>query len=99
MTADLSLLPPRSLGVLTYVLLTGFLPFGGETDQETFLEITLGELDFPEELFEDISAEAIDFIKKLLIRKPQYDDPHVLSSETFSDSEIIKHIFSLTTRV
>ncbi|KAK8733594.1 hypothetical protein OTU49_006380 [Cherax quadricarinatus] len=60
-----------SLGVLTYVLLTGFLPFGGETDQETFLEISLGELDFPEELFEDISAEAIDFIKKLLIRKPQ----------------------------
>ncbi|XP_071524153.1 uncharacterized protein [Panulirus ornatus] len=60
-----------SLGVLTYVLLTGFLPFGGETDQETFLEITLGELDFPEELFEDISAEAIDFIKKLLVRKPQ----------------------------
>ncbi|XP_066940015.1 uncharacterized protein [Macrobrachium rosenbergii] len=60
-----------SLGVLTYVLLTGFLPFGGETDQETFLEISLGELDFPEELFEDISAEAIDFIKKLLIRNPQ----------------------------
>ncbi|KAG0713245.1 Death-associated protein kinase related [Chionoecetes opilio] len=60
-----------SLGVLVYVLLTGFLPFGGDTDQETFLEITLGELDFPEELFEDISAEAIDFIKKLLIRKPQ----------------------------
>ncbi|XP_063596883.1 zinc finger CCCH domain-containing protein 13-like [Penaeus indicus] len=59
-----------SLGVLTYVLLTGFLPFGGETDQETFLEISLGELDFPEELFEDVSAEAIDFIKKLLIRKP-----------------------------
>lgn len=57
--------------MLVYVLLTGFLPFGGDTDQETFLEITLGELDFPEELFEDISAEAIDFIKKLLIRKPQ----------------------------
>lgn len=57
--------------MLVYVLLTGFLPFGGDTDQETFLEITLGELDFPEELFEDISAEAIDFIKKLLIRSPQ----------------------------
>nr|XP_045610150.1 cyclin-dependent kinase-like 5 [Procambarus clarkii] len=60
-----------SLGVLTYVLLTGFLPFGGDTDQETFLEISLGELDFPEELFEDISADAIDFIKKLLVRQPQ----------------------------
>ncbi|KAL7646321.1 UNVERIFIED_CONTAM: hypothetical protein RMT77_003230 [Armadillidium vulgare] len=59
-----------SFGVLTYVLLTGFLPFGGENDQETFLEITRGELDFPEELFEDISEHAIDFIKKLLIRQP-----------------------------
>ncbi|KAG7161123.1 Death-associated protein kinase related-like [Homarus americanus] len=69
-----------SLGVLTYVLLTGFLPFGGDTDQETFLEISLGELDFPEELFEDISAEAIDFIKKLLIRKPQYGDQSRMSA-------------------
>ncbi|XP_042235940.1 citron rho-interacting kinase-like [Homarus americanus] len=60
-----------SLGVLTYVLLTGFLPFGGDTDQETFLEISRGELDFPEELFEDISAEAIDFIKRLLVRQPE----------------------------
>ncbi|XP_053637521.2 uncharacterized protein [Cherax quadricarinatus] len=60
-----------SLGVLTYVLLTGFLPFGGNTDQETFLQISRGELDFPEELFEDISPEAIDFIQRLLVRQPE----------------------------
>lgn len=60
------------MGVLVYVLLTGFLPFGGDTDQETFLQISRGELDFPEELFEDISAEAIDFIKKLLVRQPEW---------------------------
>ncbi|CAL4059351.1 unnamed protein product, partial [Meganyctiphanes norvegica] len=59
-----------SLGVLTYVLLTGFLPFGGDTDQETFLEISRAELDFPEELFEDISAQAIDFIKSLVVKTP-----------------------------
>ena len=47
-----------SLGVTTYVLLTGFSPFGGETDQETFQNISLGEVDFPEELFEDVSAQA-----------------------------------------
>ncbi|XP_045610149.1 uncharacterized protein [Procambarus clarkii] len=60
-----------SLGVLTYVLLTGFLPFGGDTDQETFLQISRGELDFPEELFEDISPEAINFIQRLLVRQPE----------------------------
>ncbi|XP_071523898.1 uncharacterized protein [Panulirus ornatus] len=60
-----------SLGVLTYVLLTGFLPFGGDTEQETFLQISRGDLDFPEELFGDISPEAIDFIKQLLVREPE----------------------------
>lgn len=60
-----------SMGVLTYVLLTGFLPFGGDSDQETFMQISRGELDFPNELFEDITPEAIDFMKKLLIRQPE----------------------------
>ncbi|XP_076765419.1 uncharacterized protein LOC143432585 isoform X2 [Xylocopa sonorina] len=59
-----------SLGVTTYVLLTGFSPFGGETDQETFQNISLGEVDFPEELFGDISAQAKDFVGKLLVLDP-----------------------------
>ncbi|KAJ4431230.1 hypothetical protein ANN_19827, partial [Periplaneta americana] len=59
-----------SLGVTTYVLLTGFSPFGGETDQETFCNISRAEVDFPEELFEDVSEEAQDFIKRLLVRDP-----------------------------
>uniref|UniRef100_A0A1B6CVK4 Protein kinase domain-containing protein n=1 Tax=Clastoptera arizonana TaxID=38151 RepID=A0A1B6CVK4_9HEMI len=60
-----------SLGVTTYVLLTGFSPFGGETDQETFLNISQAQLDFPAELFEDISEDAKDFIGKLLVRDPK----------------------------
>ena len=60
----------RSLGVTTYVLLTGFSPFGGETDQETFCNISRAEVDFPEELFEDVSEEAHDFIRRLLVRDP-----------------------------
>ncbi|XP_034937556.1 probable serine/threonine-protein kinase MARK-A [Chelonus insularis] len=59
-----------SLGVTTYVLLTGFSPFGGETDQETFQNISTGEVDFPEELFEDISSQAKDFVTKLLVLDP-----------------------------
>lgn len=59
-----------SLGVTTYVLLTGFSPFGGETDQETFCNISRAEVDFPEELFEDVSEEAQDFIRSLLVRDP-----------------------------
>lgn len=56
----------------TYVLLTGFSPFGGETDQETFKNILLGQVDFPEELFEDVSAQAKDFVAKLLVLEPRF---------------------------
>lgn len=60
-----------SVGVLTYVLLTGCSPFGGDTKQETFLNISKCALTFPEELFDDISSLAIDFIRCALKIKPQ----------------------------
>jgi len=60
-----------SLGVLTYVLLSGHSPFTGETKQETFCNITNGSLDFPSYLFDDVSEEAKDFICKLLVRDPK----------------------------
>ncbi|XP_077978011.1 serine/threonine-protein kinase 17A-like [Glandiceps talaboti] len=59
-----------SLGVLTYVMLTGASPFLGEDKQETFLNISQGNLDFPEELWKDISPQAVDFIKRLLVLQP-----------------------------
>ncbi|KAG4068691.1 hypothetical protein HA402_002382 [Bradysia odoriphaga] len=60
-----------SVGVLTYVLLTGCSPFGGDTKQETFLNISKCLLTFPEELFEDVSPVAIDFIRCALRVKPE----------------------------
>lgn len=55
-----------SVGVLAYVLLSGFSPFGGDTKQETFLNISQCNLSFPDEDFENISPEAMDFIKCVL---------------------------------
>merc|ERR1712223_222611 len=60
-----------SLGVLAYVLLTGFSPFGGETDQETLRNIASASLDFPAELFEGVSDEAKEFITECLHRNPK----------------------------
>ncbi|CAG2122167.1 unnamed protein product, partial [Medioppia subpectinata] len=61
-----------SIGILTYVLLSGHSPFTGETKQETYCNITNGSLDFPSYLFADVSEEAKDFICKLLVRDPKY---------------------------
>lgn len=58
-----------SVGVLTYVFLTGCTPFGGETDNDTFVNITKAEVDFPDELFALISDQARDFICGLLVKK------------------------------
>lgn len=59
-----------AIGVLTYVFLTGCTPFGGDTDQETYVNITQAEFDFPDDLFADISEHAKDFICGLLVKKP-----------------------------
>lgn len=59
-----------SLGVLTYVLLSGYSPFGSENKQQTFCNITQAALDFPSEIFDKISKEAIDFMQKLIVREP-----------------------------
>ena len=59
-----------STGIVAYVLLTGFSPFGGDTDTETFNNILQTEIDFPDELFEDISMCGVDFIRALTEKRP-----------------------------
>ncbi|KAM8721483.1 hypothetical protein ACLKA7_007372 [Drosophila subpalustris] len=59
-----------SVGVLAYVLLSGFSPFGGDTKQETFLNISQCALTFPDNLFGGVSQAAIDFIRRALRIKP-----------------------------
>jgi serine/threonine protein kinase len=61
----------RSVGVLLYVLLTGCSPFGGDTKQETFCNISQCKLDFPEDLFEDVSEDAKDLMRKLMVKEPR----------------------------
>ena len=55
-----------SCGVILYVLLSGFPPFNGETDEEIFEAIKKRDLIFPEDVFGSISEEAKDLIKKML---------------------------------
>ncbi|XP_071792535.1 protein Obscurin-like isoform X2 [Asterias amurensis] len=57
-----------SLGVICYVLLSGLSPFMGDTDAETLTNVTLGEWDFEDEAFDDVSDDAKDFIARLLVK-------------------------------
>ncbi|KAM6426517.1 death-associated protein kinase 2 isoform 3-T3 [Liasis olivaceus] len=57
-----------SIGVITYILLSGASPFLGETKQETLANITAVNYDFDEEFFSHTSDLAKDFIRKLLVK-------------------------------
>ena len=59
-----------SLGVTAYVFLTGFSPFGGDTDNETLRNISTATVDFPEEMFAGVSDLAKEFITLCLCRDP-----------------------------
>lgn len=61
----------RSIGVLTYVMLTGESPFLGDDKQETFLNISQVNIDYSQDTFEGISSLAVDFIKSMLVKNPR----------------------------
>ncbi|KAM9845036.1 uncharacterized protein mylk4a [Aulostomus maculatus] len=56
-----------SLGVITYMLLSGLCPFLGDDDNETLNNILACQWNFEEQEFVDTSPEAKDFISRLLV--------------------------------
>ncbi|XP_075432395.1 myosin light chain kinase 3 isoform X1 [Ascaphus truei] len=58
-----------SVGVITYMLLSGLSPFLGESDAETMNYIVNCNWDFDSETFDQVSEEAKDFISKLLVKE------------------------------
>jgi serine/threonine protein kinase len=59
-----------SIGVITYTLLCGYLPFYNKNQRQLFLDIMAGKFYFPEEEWSTISDEAKDFVRKLLTINP-----------------------------
>jgi calcium/calmodulin-dependent protein kinase I len=62
-----------SVGIITYILLCGFPPFfdDGKNLGALFEQIMSGTFDYPEQYWGAISAEAKDFINKLLVVDPK----------------------------
>ena len=59
-----------SIGVITYVLLWGYPPFFGESNEEIFGKITSADYGYPPEDWDWVSRNAKDFINSLLILDP-----------------------------
>ena len=55
-----------SAGVIMYIMLCGFPPFGGVSDKEIMHKVSLGKFSFPSPEWDNISFEAKDFIERLV---------------------------------
>ncbi|CAH1180870.1 unnamed protein product [Phyllotreta striolata] len=56
-----------SVGIITYILLSGRSPFRGDNDRETLTNIKTGKWTFDDEWWSNISVEGRDFISRLLV--------------------------------
>ncbi|XP_055017904.1 death-associated protein kinase 1 [Boleophthalmus pectinirostris] len=60
-----------SVGVITYILLSGASPFLGDNKQETLANVSAVDYTFEEEFFSNTSKLAKDFIARLLVKDPK----------------------------
>ncbi|GAB4819739.1 hypothetical protein N2152v2_006785 [Parachlorella kessleri] len=59
-----------SIGVITYILLSGFPPFWGSSDYMIFQRILENDVDFDYQPWQQISDPAKDFVARLLEKDP-----------------------------
>ncbi|XP_077362455.1 death-associated protein kinase 2 [Festucalex cinctus] len=59
-----------SIGVITYILLSGMSPFQGNTDEDTLRNVLAVDYEFDMQCFGTTSSTAKDFIQKLLVKNP-----------------------------
>ncbi|MCQ2815657.1 MAG: protein kinase [archaeon] len=72
-----------SIGIITYLLLCGFLPFDDENSEREIARQTIQDpTPFPEEVWNHISKEAKNFVEKLLKKKPE---------ERMTITEVLEH--------
>lgn len=71
-----------SIGIILYVLLSGYMPFQGQTCEEIFDAIRQGHIHFEHEEFKYVSDEGIDLVKRLI---------KVCPEERLSAEEALQH--------
>lgn len=59
-----------SVGVIAYILLSGYPPFNGSDNEEIHQSIQKGQFSFPSREWKGTSRDARDFIRRLLVTDP-----------------------------
>ena len=59
-----------SIGIILYIMLCGFPPFYNENNQALFEAIKNCDYEFPSPYWDNISEDAKDLIRKILVREP-----------------------------
>jgi serine/threonine protein kinase len=73
-----------AVGVLLYILLSGRLPFSGDSDDELFKNILDAQVVWKTPQFDTVSEDAKDLILKLLVVSP---------TERYTADDALKHPF------
>jgi len=60
-----------SVAIITYIMLSGISPFYYEDEDKVIMNVQTVKWSFDELAFENVSKEAKDFLKKILIRAPE----------------------------
>jgi serine/threonine protein kinase len=60
-----------SIGVIAYILLSGYVPFNEDDPYTLFEEILVREIEFPSPEWDNISSDAKDFIRRCLHKDPK----------------------------
>jgi calcium/calmodulin-dependent protein kinase I len=71
-----------AVGVICYELLCGYSPFQADNQNDLFRAILKCVVEFPDAEWRDISREAKDFVKRLLVKDP---------SQRMTAEEALKH--------
>eukprot|EP00731_Ephydatia_muelleri_P027435 Em0019g308a len=91
-----------SLGVILYIMLGGYPPFSDEITEYTLRDqICEGRYSFPEKYWGDVTPEAIDLIKKLLVVNPKQriTTSQALEHVWLQDQDVIKKAVKLMSEV
>ena len=78
-----------SLGVVMYIILSGYFPFPGNSKSEIYEKVKSGEFSFKNEAFDMVSDSAKDLIRKLLTvdKNKRYSCTDALAHPWFSQVE------------